>query len=101
MYTTDCKIQVICVFPEHSMEHWKDDDFYGFQFLNGVNPNVIRCCSQLPAHFPVTEQMVKPFLQEGSSLHMEMEVFSALTASLVLSTNVYVMHIKHSSKPTQ
>uniref|UniRef100_A0A8C5BSM5 Hydroperoxide isomerase ALOXE3-like n=1 Tax=Gadus morhua TaxID=8049 RepID=A0A8C5BSM5_GADMO len=73
MYTTDCKIQVICVFPEHSMEHWKDDDFYGFQFLNGVNPNVIRCCSQLPAHFPVTEQMVKPFLQEGSSLHMEME----------------------------
>ncbi|XP_059906078.1 hydroperoxide isomerase ALOXE3-like isoform X1 [Gadus macrocephalus] len=58
---------------EHSMEHWKDDDFYGFQFLNGVNPNVIRCCSQLPAHFPVTEQMVKPFLQEGSSLHMEME----------------------------
>ncbi|XP_042371974.1 arachidonate 12-lipoxygenase, 12R-type-like, partial [Plectropomus leopardus] len=58
---------------EYVSEHWKEDDFYGSQFLNGVNPNVIKRCSELPPNFPVTEEMVKPFLTEGSSLQKEME----------------------------
>ncbi|KAJ3582933.1 hypothetical protein NHX12_029515 [Muraenolepis orangiensis] len=53
--------------------HWQDDDFYGFQFLNGVNPNMIQLCSQLPPNFQVTDAMVKPFLQEGTSLEKEMK----------------------------
>ncbi|XP_037606919.1 hydroperoxide isomerase ALOXE3-like [Sebastes umbrosus] len=58
---------------EYATEHWKEDDFYGSQFLNGVNPNVIKRCSEIPPNFPVTEEMVKPFLAEGSSLRKEME----------------------------
>ncbi|KAG8011324.1 Hydroperoxide isomerase ALOXE3 [Nibea albiflora] len=58
---------------EYVTNHWKEDDFYGFQFLNGINPNVIQRCSGLPLNFPVTEEMVKPFLEEGSSLQKEME----------------------------
>ncbi|XP_042359022.1 hydroperoxide isomerase ALOXE3-like [Plectropomus leopardus] len=58
---------------EYVSEHWKEDDFYGSQFLNGVNPNMIKRCSELPPNFPVTEEMVKPFLTEGSSLQKEME----------------------------
>ncbi|XP_049446929.1 hydroperoxide isomerase ALOXE3-like [Epinephelus fuscoguttatus] len=58
---------------EYVAEHWKEDDFYGSQFLNGVNPNVIKRCSELPPNFPVTEEMVKPFLAEGTSLQKEME----------------------------
>uniref|UniRef100_A0A8D3DTR6 Uncharacterized protein n=1 Tax=Scophthalmus maximus TaxID=52904 RepID=A0A8D3DTR6_SCOMX len=54
-------------------EHWQEDDFYGSQFLNGINPNVIKRCSELPPNFPVTEEMVKPFLDEGASLKREME----------------------------
>lgn len=57
---------------EYVTEHWKEDDFYGFQFLNGVNPNVIKRCSALPPNFAVTEEMVKPFLEKGSSLQTEM-----------------------------
>ncbi|KAJ3582925.1 hypothetical protein NHX12_000097 [Muraenolepis orangiensis] len=53
--------------------HWQDDDFYGFQFLNGVNPNMIQLCSQIPPNFQVTDAMVKPFLQEGTSLEKEMK----------------------------
>ncbi|XP_078029664.1 hydroperoxide isomerase ALOXE3-like [Epinephelus lanceolatus] len=58
---------------EYVSEHWKEDDFYGSQFLNGVNPNMIKRCSELPPNFPVTEEMVKPFLAEGTSLQKEME----------------------------
>ncbi|XP_039981087.1 hydroperoxide isomerase ALOXE3 [Xiphias gladius] len=58
---------------EYVTEHWKEDDFYGSQFLNGINPNVIKRCSELPPNFPVTEKMVKPFLEEGCSLQEEMK----------------------------
>ncbi|XP_071335429.1 hydroperoxide isomerase ALOXE3-like [Trachinotus anak] len=58
---------------EYVKEHWKEDDFYGYQFLNGINPMVIKKCSELPPNFPVTEKMVKPFLEKGSSLQKEMK----------------------------
>ncbi|KAK9531514.1 hypothetical protein VZT92_010935 [Zoarces viviparus] len=58
---------------EYVTEHWKEDDFYGSQFLNAVNPNAIKHCSELPPNFPVTEEMVKPFLEEGSSLQEELK----------------------------
>lgn len=56
---------------EYVMQHWKDDDFFGFQFLNAINPNVIKRCSELPPNFSVTEEMVKPFLRDGTSLKQE------------------------------
>uniref|UniRef100_A0A3Q2YGT5 Arachidonate 12-lipoxygenase, 12R-type-like n=1 Tax=Hippocampus comes TaxID=109280 RepID=A0A3Q2YGT5_HIPCM len=59
---------------EYVSDHWKDDDFYGYQFLNGVNPCLIKRCSELPPNFPVTEEMVKPFLENGSTLDNEMKV---------------------------
>uniref|UniRef100_UPI0037E96B61 hydroperoxide isomerase ALOXE3-like n=1 Tax=Semicossyphus pulcher TaxID=241346 RepID=UPI0037E96B61 len=58
---------------EYVAEHWKEDDFFGSQFLNGINPNVIKSCSELPTNFPVTDEMVKPFLEKGSSLQKEMQ----------------------------
>ncbi|KAM8725544.1 hydroperoxide isomerase ALOXE3-like [Acanthopagrus schlegelii] len=58
---------------EYVAQHWNEDDFYGFQFLNGFDTNVIKRCSELPQNFTVTEEMVKPFLEGGSSLQKEME----------------------------
>ncbi|KAM4713128.1 LOW QUALITY PROTEIN: arachidonate 12-lipoxygenase, 12R-type-like [Anableps anableps] len=52
-------------------EHWKED-FFGFQFLNGTNPNVIKHCSILPPNFPVTE-ILKHFLETGTTLKKKME----------------------------
>ncbi|XP_010788293.1 arachidonate 15-lipoxygenase B-like [Notothenia coriiceps] len=58
---------------EYVSEHWKDDDFFGHQFLNGNNPFIIQRCSKLPSNFPLTEEMVQPFLAIGSSLNAEMK----------------------------
>ncbi|XP_054617012.1 hydroperoxide isomerase ALOXE3-like [Dunckerocampus dactyliophorus] len=58
---------------EYVSQHWKEDDFFGFQFLNGISPNMIKRCSTLPANFPVTEEMVKAFLEEGSTLDNEIQ----------------------------
>lgn len=60
--------------PEYVLAHWKDDDFFGYQLLNGVSPFVIKRCTKLPSNFPVTESMVTPFLASGSTLAAEMTV---------------------------
>ncbi|XP_056439844.1 polyunsaturated fatty acid lipoxygenase ALOX15B-like [Gadus chalcogrammus] len=56
---------------EYVQQNWMKDSLFGYQFLNGVNPMVIRRCSVLPENFPVTDQMV--FLRSGKSLAEEMQ----------------------------
>ncbi|CAL8295109.1 unnamed protein product [Lota lota] len=56
---------------EHVQKNWKKDSLFGYQFLNGVNPMVIRRCSKLPENLPVTDAMV--FLPGGRSLAEEMQ----------------------------
>ncbi|XP_067223204.1 hydroperoxide isomerase ALOXE3-like [Chanodichthys erythropterus] len=57
---------------EYIQEHWDEDKFFGYQFLNGLNPMMIQRCSKLPENFPVTDDMVKDSLR-GSSLEQEMK----------------------------
>ncbi|XP_036444291.1 polyunsaturated fatty acid lipoxygenase ALOX15B-like isoform X2 [Colossoma macropomum] len=47
---------------EYVRQHWKSDKFFGYQFLNGLNPLLIERCSKLPHNFPVTDDMVKSSL---------------------------------------
>ncbi|XP_068583125.1 polyunsaturated fatty acid lipoxygenase ALOX15B-like isoform X2 [Cebidichthys violaceus] len=56
---------------EYVQKHWKEDAFFGYQFLNGVNPMLIQQCSVLPKNFPVSDDMV--FLSGQCSLADEME----------------------------
>lgn len=55
-------------------EHWTEDSFFGYQYLNGLNPGLIRRCMRIPDKFPVTDDMVAPFLGEGTCLQAELEV---------------------------
>ncbi|XP_054460533.1 polyunsaturated fatty acid lipoxygenase ALOX15B-like [Anoplopoma fimbria] len=56
---------------EYVQKHWKEDAFFGYQFLNGVNPILIRQCSTLPDIFPVSDDMVS--LSGQCSLAEEMK----------------------------
>ena len=60
--------------PVHNAARWTTDVEFGRQILNGVNPVVIEKCSSLPSNFPVTNDMVKGFLNRGLTLDQEMEV---------------------------
>ncbi|XP_065813787.1 polyunsaturated fatty acid lipoxygenase ALOX15B-like [Labrus bergylta] len=63
-----CKITDISVYVQ---KHWKEDEFFAYQFLNGVNPMLIRRCSAIPKNFPVTESMV--FIHGPHTLEEELK----------------------------
>ncbi|XP_023814400.2 polyunsaturated fatty acid lipoxygenase ALOX8-like [Oryzias latipes] len=52
------------------MKHWREDAFFGYQFLNGVNPMMIRRCKTLPSKFPVPSNIT--FSKSQLTLRTEM-----------------------------
>ncbi|XP_015718532.1 hydroperoxide isomerase ALOXE3-like [Coturnix japonica] len=61
------------IVPEYVASHWQEDAFFGYQFLNGNNPIVIRNCLVLPEKFPVTQEMVADSLGKDTTLSKEMK----------------------------
>ena len=53
---------------------WMTDEVFASMFLNGCNPNTIQRCEKLPSNFPVTDDMVKSFLDRGKTLEEEIKV---------------------------
>ncbi|XP_077057650.1 polyunsaturated fatty acid 5-lipoxygenase-like isoform X2 [Siphateles boraxobius] len=57
---------------ENVMQDWSKDYMFGYQFLNGCNPVMIRKCMEIPDKFPVTHEMVKGSLKKGVTLQEEL-----------------------------
>ena len=55
-------------------DRWRDDVWYGTQFLNGCNPDFITRCNALPEKFPVTNEMVGNLLDRGTTLEQNIKV---------------------------
>uniref|UniRef100_G3U763 Arachidonate epidermal lipoxygenase 3 n=1 Tax=Loxodonta africana TaxID=9785 RepID=G3U763_LOXAF len=58
---------------EYVTEHWCEDHFFGYQYLNGVNPVMLHCLSSLPSKLPVTNDMMAPLLGPDTCLQTELE----------------------------
>uniref|UniRef100_A0A674JAY4 Arachidonate lipoxygenase 3 n=1 Tax=Terrapene triunguis TaxID=2587831 RepID=A0A674JAY4_9SAUR len=78
----------VCVSPEYVFEHWQEDAFFGYQYLNGFNPVLIRKCTALPENFPVTQEMVAGFLGESTSLQEELQRGSIYIADYKLLEDI-------------
>nr|XP_055054315.1 polyunsaturated fatty acid 5-lipoxygenase-like isoform X2 [Misgurnus anguillicaudatus] len=85
---------------ENVIQDWNTDYMFGYQFLNGCDPVIIRKCTKLPDKFPVTHEMVKGFLQRGLTLHDEIkegniyiadyEILEGLPANKYKNTQYYL-----------
>ncbi|XP_061765252.1 hydroperoxide isomerase ALOXE3-like [Nerophis ophidion] len=84
---------------DYVQEHWKEDDFFGYQYLNGVNPILIRRCKTLPPNFPVTDDMVcipagsdlSNELKQGNIYLCDYKNLDGMPANTVLGKQQYLM----------
>uniref|UniRef100_UPI00398F5D57 polyunsaturated fatty acid lipoxygenase ALOX15B-like n=1 Tax=Pristiophorus japonicus TaxID=55135 RepID=UPI00398F5D57 len=58
---------------EYVEQHWKKDTFFGYQYLNGSNPVLIKQCTAIPSNFPVTDEMVSTSFGPSTSLQHELQ----------------------------
>ena len=77
-------------------DHWRDDVWYGSQFLRGCNPDHIKRCTELPSNFPVTDAILVDLLDSGVSLEqairvsqIKMHYFSAVQLGTSMSSALY------------
>uniref|UniRef100_A0A3Q2QGT2 Arachidonate 15-lipoxygenase B n=1 Tax=Fundulus heteroclitus TaxID=8078 RepID=A0A3Q2QGT2_FUNHE len=79
--------------------HWKEDSFFGYQFLNGVNPMVIRRCRALPQNFPVTDEMVfkgskqrlKDEMKKGNIFLCDYKILDGVKANIINGKQQYLV----------
>ncbi|XP_043861349.1 polyunsaturated fatty acid lipoxygenase ALOX12-like isoform X3 [Dromiciops gliroides] len=72
---------------ERVRQSWKDDDFFGYQFLNGINPTLLRRSTSLPTRLvipPGTEGLqaqLERKLQEGRLFEADYSLLAGIQAN--------------------
>ncbi|XP_069914224.1 polyunsaturated fatty acid 5-lipoxygenase isoform X2 [Oryctolagus cuniculus] len=66
-------VRISNTISERVMNHWQEDLMFGYQFLNGCNPVMIRRCTELPQKLPVTTEMVECSLERQLTLEQEVQ----------------------------
>ncbi|XP_037620543.1 hydroperoxide isomerase ALOXE3-like [Sebastes umbrosus] len=80
---------------DYVQKHWKEDAFFGYQYLNGVNPMMIRRCSALPKNFLVTDKAVSLSLtdemKKGNIFLCDYKSLDGLTPNTIHGKKQYLM----------
>ncbi|KAM6893527.1 polyunsaturated fatty acid lipoxygenase ALOX15B-like [Xenentodon cancila] len=72
-------------------EHWKDDDFFGYQFLNGINPLLIRQCKALPENFAVSSDVVPmEEAKEGNFFLCDYKILDGVETNIINNKKQYL-----------
>ncbi|XP_017292068.1 polyunsaturated fatty acid lipoxygenase ALOX8 isoform X2 [Kryptolebias marmoratus] len=79
--------------------HWKEDAFFGYQFLNGIHPMMIQRCETLPPNFPVSDQMVfsnSPLhlgdeMKNGNIFLCDYKILDGVKANIINKKQQYVV----------
>ncbi|XP_065263905.1 polyunsaturated fatty acid 5-lipoxygenase isoform X2 [Emys orbicularis] len=66
-------VRISNTISEYVMQHWQEDFMFGYQFLNGCNPVMIKRCRELPKKLPVTTDMVECSLERNLTLEEEIK----------------------------
>ncbi|KAK5616190.1 hypothetical protein CRENBAI_015965 [Crenichthys baileyi] len=98
-YLYSCHRTQISAFPDYVHDHWKEDSFFGYQFLNGVNPMVIQRCQSLPANFPVTDGMVfkdgkqclEDEMKKGNIFLCDYKILDGVKANIIKGKQQYLV----------
>ncbi|XP_039081713.1 polyunsaturated fatty acid lipoxygenase ALOX15-like, partial [Hyaena hyaena] len=81
---------------ERVRSSWKEDAWFGYQFLNGSNPMVLRRSKQLPArlHFPPGMEALRAELetelQGGTLFEADFSLLDGIKANVILCTQQYL-----------
>ncbi|XP_054565264.1 polyunsaturated fatty acid lipoxygenase ALOX15-like [Eptesicus fuscus] len=77
-------------------DSWKEDAFFGYQFLNGVNPMLLRRSSRLPARlvFPSGMEEVQAQLEQelkgGTLFEADFSLLDGIKANVILCSQQYL-----------
>ncbi|KFW89805.1 Arachidonate 5-lipoxygenase, partial [Phalacrocorax carbo] len=84
-------VRISNTISEYVMQHWKEDFMFGYQFLNGCNPVLIRRCTEIPKKLPVTTDMVECSLERNLTLEEEVKVGLCMKLDFVCSFSYPLM----------
>ncbi|XP_066119004.1 polyunsaturated fatty acid lipoxygenase ALOX15-like [Saccopteryx bilineata] len=81
---------------EKVRDSWQEDAFFGYQFLNGVNPMMLRRSSQLPARLvfpPGMEELqaqLEKELQGGTLFEADFSLLDGIKANVILCSQQHL-----------
>ncbi|KAM6893959.1 polyunsaturated fatty acid lipoxygenase ALOX8-like [Xenentodon cancila] len=68
-----------------------DDDFFGYQFLNGINPLLIRQCKTLPKNFAVSSDAVpKEEMEKGNIFLCDYKILDGVETNIINNKKQYL-----------
>ncbi|KAM6930935.1 polyunsaturated fatty acid lipoxygenase ALOX15B-like [Xenentodon cancila] len=76
---------------DYVFQSWMDDDFFGYQFLNGINPLLIRQCKTLPENFAVSgDVMLKEEMEKGNIFLCDYKILDGVKTNIINNKEQYL-----------